>query len=334
MHLHGRKGVLFLALSLLAPASARAWNGTGHMAVAMVAWDQLTPVQRQAFVQILHAHPRYQKDLMQHLQPGDDPALHAFLEAATWPDLVKSPVNPLERTEDHKPWHYVDYPYDLDGQHGPMPGETWDGHGNPTDLLQAMQMVTAQLRDPATPAPRKAIDLCWVEHLVGDAHQPLHAVSLYSHVYPVTKNPDGTTGGGDQGGNLIHVHTSQNPDQNLHSVWDGMEGQSYDPGAIRRIADRVEREHPPATMADAANVLDPIAWAKESFDLAKQDVYEDGKVLGVTRAQAQDNPDSVPPLPVGYEKQAHAAADERIALAGYRLADLLRSLPESPATRP
>ena len=312
-------------------SAALAWNGTGHEAVALVAWDQLTPPQREALSQVLKAHPRYQKDLMQHLPPGEDPAEHAFLEAATWPDYVKSPINPLERTEDHKPWHYVDYPFDQDGQQGPMPAEQWDGHDVPTNLLQAMKLVTTQLRDPATPAPRKAIDLCWVLHLVGDAHQPLHAVSLFSKDHPVSKDQPP---GGDQGGNLIHVRSSQNPDTNLHSLWDGLEGQSYDPGAIRKVADRVEKEHPPAAMAAAAAVLDPIVWAHESFDLAKHDAYEDGKVVGVTRDQAENNPDSVPPLPVGYEKQAHADADARIALAGYRLANVLRSLPESAATQP
>jgi hypothetical protein len=40
----------------------------------------------------------------------------------------------------------------------------------------------------------------------------------------------------------------------------------------------------------------------------------------VTRDQADANPDSVPALPAGYEKDALAIADQRIALAGYRLA--------------
>ena len=309
------------AAFLAAAPVVLAWNGTGHEVVAQIAWDQLTPPQRAAYVDLLKAHPRYEKDLMQNLQPGEDPGEHAFREAATWPDQVKSPVNPLERTEDHKPWHYVDYPYDLDGKQGPMPAEQWDGHTEPTDLLQAMQMVTAQLRDPATAAARKAIDVCWVLHLVGDVHQPLHAVSEYSNLYP----------DGDQGGNAIHVSTDDNPDTNLHSVWDGIEGGSYDPDAIHKTAARIEAAFPRATDGPGLAVTDPKAWALESLGVAKHAVYLDGKVKGVTRDQAQADPAAVPFLPVGYEHEARKAADARIALAGYRLAALLQSLPEATA---
>ena len=324
---------LALAVPLACSASALAWNGPGHETVALIAWDQLTPPQRQALVDVLKAHPRYEKDLMQNLAAGEDPGEHAFLEAATWPDQVKSPVNPLERTEDHKPWHYVDFPYDRDGKHGPVPPAAWDGQGVPADLLQAMQLVTAQLRDPSTALPRKAIDLCWVEHLVGDAHQPLHAVSEYSNAFP----------DGDQGGNAQHVCTLENPNSNLHSLWDGIEGQSFDPAAIRRAASRIEAAHPRSAEATPAAVLDPRAWVMGSFDAAKRSVYLDGKFNGVTRDQADQNADAIPTLPAGYERQARATADTQMALAGYRLAGLLQSLPEShdgggtttgPATMP
>ncbi len=300
---------------------ARAWNGTGHEVVALIAWDQLSPAQRSACGQILRGHPRFQKDLMQFAKPGEDPAEHAFREAAAWPDAVRTPTNPLSRDEHHAEWHYIDYPYDLDGKGGPRPAEKWDGHAAPTDLLQALQMVTAQLRDPATPAPRRAIDLCWVLHLVGDAHQPLHAVAEYSDAYPT----------GDRGGNLIHVATADNPDTNLHAVWDGIEGRSFDAAVIRKLADRIEKAHP-RTSADVA-ATDPIVWARESFEIAKHDVYLDGKIVGATKEQSAKARDGAPPLPAGYERRAHEVADDRIALAGYRLADLLKSI-VTPTTQP
>lgn len=301
----------------LAGRSAFGWNATGHELVALIAWDHLSRPQREAFTRALGAHPRYQKDLLQGLQPGENPDEHAFRDAATWPDVVKGRTHPLERTEDHKNWHYVDYPFDEDGKAGPLPPEAWDGRSTPTDLLQAMQMVTAQLRDPATPPPRVAIALCWVLHLVGDAHQPLHDVSLFSKDYPT----------GDQGGNLIHIRADTFPDFNLHGYWDGLEGRSLDPTSLRRNADRIEKEHPyDAATAELAET-DPKAWAQESFDLAKHDAYLDGHLHGVTPDQALDKPDAIPPLPPSYGRTAHDVADQQIALAGYRLANLLRSLP-------
>jgi hypothetical protein len=309
------------------PSPASAWNGTGHEVVAQVAWDQLSPSQRSALVDVLKAHPRFQKDLMQHLQNGEDAGEHAFREAATWPDYVKTPMHPLEKAEDHKTWHYVDFPYDLDGQDGPMPPTQWDGHSAPTDLVQALQMVTSQLKDPATPAPRKAIDLCWVLHLVGDAHQPLHDVSLFSKSYPVSKDP--TVPSGDQGGNLVHVATPDNPNANLHSIWDGLEGRSYDPDVIHKTAARIEKDHPRSSLSAEAAVTDPAVWTHDGFELAKHDAYLDGKIVGAARDPSQSSRRNAPPLPVGYESAARKVADVQIALAGYRLADLLRSLPES-----
>ena len=304
-----------LTIPLLVCPSAMAWNGTGHEAVAQVAWDQLTAAERRAAVAILQAHPRYEKDLMPHLESGEDPGEHAFREAATWPDVVKTPTNPLERTEDHHNWHYVDYPYDRDGKDGPLPAETWDGHSVPENLLQAMQKVTAELRDPAAAPARRAIDLCWVLHLVGDVHQPLHAVSLYSNLYPT----------GDQGGNLLRVHTDFNPAAALHGVWDGVEGRSFEPDAIHKIAARVEHEHPRSELAPQLAEGDDVrAWARDSFAIAKADVYLNGKLAGATRDQTDANPDAAPPLPVGYERHAHDVADRQVALAGDRLADLLR----------
>ena len=95
---HRKLQRLAVAVPLACCSSALAWNGTGHEAVAQVAWDQLTPAERAATVGILKAHPRYEKDLMQQLEPGEDAGEHAFREAATWPDVVKTPTNPLERT--------------------------------------------------------------------------------------------------------------------------------------------------------------------------------------------------------------------------------------------
>jgi hypothetical protein len=41
----------------------------------------------------------------------------------------------------------------------------------------------------------KSYDLAWLEHLVGDVHQPPHAVSRFTHEAPA----------GDRGGNSVHL---------------------------------------------------------------------------------------------------------------------------------
>jgi hypothetical protein len=307
-----------LALCLLFVSRCLAWNSTGHELVAQIAYDQLSPGAKARILVILKAHPRLKADLLQGIADGEDPDRAIFLRAATWPDMVRYPTNPLQRDENHPIWHYADYPFLLDGATTQPVAEHWDGHSYPQNLLQAMEAMRVQLADPALLPPRKAIDLCWVEHLTGDIHQPLHAVSEYSKQYP----------GGDKGGNSQIIQNPgdiiQNaPTINLHTFWDDIEGLSLDPADIRKIADRIEAEHPAAAWKDNLPVGDVHGWAEESFALAKSNVYLDGKLAHATQDEVSMNPDLAPPLPDGYEKAAVTLADQRIAQAGYRLAALL-----------
>lgn len=47
-------------------------------------------------------------------------------------------------------------------------------------------------------------------HLVGDIHQPLHSVAMFSNEFPE----------GDQGGNKITVKAPNGTSYNFHSFWD------------------------------------------------------------------------------------------------------------------
>jgi hypothetical protein len=264
----------------------------------------------------LRNHPRLNEDLLNDTDRGADPDLAMFLRAATWPDMVRYLIHPLSHTENHPKWHYMDYPFDLDGAHGPEPDVQWNGHTDPTNLPQAIDKMLAELKDPQTAADRKAIDLCWVEHLVGDIHQPLHATSLFSKEFPH----------GDQGGNLVFIKNAEDMSMPLHTFWDDLEGLALDYKTIRKSADRIEAEHPAAQLKDQASDLSVIDWAKESFDVAKSSVYLNGALPHVSKTEAISDPNSVPPLPPGYQQQALATADARIALAGYRLAAMLEQI--------
>jgi hypothetical protein len=63
--------------------------------------------------------------------------------------------------------------------------------------------------DPA----RKSIALTWLFHLVGDIHQPLHSVQIFTTDYP----------NGDGDGNQICVRPGEtSKPMNLHQFWDGL----------------------------------------------------------------------------------------------------------------
>jgi len=293
-----------------------AWNSTGHELVAQVAYDQLSPATRLAIVTMLREHPRLHEDLLHDDIRANDDNLAIFLRAATWPDFVRFPAHPMTHAENHPTWHYVDLPFETEGAKGPQPDLHWDGKSDPANLVQAMDKALAQLKNPATAKDRKAIDVCWVEHLVGDIHQPLHATSWFSNEFP----------DGDRGGNSVEIRTGTNQLVNLHYYWDSLEGMSMDPEQIRKMADRIEAEHPTAEFKDQMKDLSSPDWMRESYELSKNVVYLNGALPHSTKDISTTNPSAVPPLPAGYEKQALATADTRVALAGYRLAEMLNEI--------
>jgi hypothetical protein len=85
------------------------------------------------------------------------------------------------------------------------------------------------LADPESPDLLKSYDLAWVLHLVGDIHQPLHAVSRFTHQLPQ----------GDLGGNRVRL-CDPACRQELHFVWDQALGRGTPTEALalagRRLA--------------------------------------------------------------------------------------------------
>src|SRR5687767_4356906 len=68
------------------------------------------------------------------------------------------------------------------------------------------------MRGNGSPA-EKAVALCWLFHLVGDVHQPLHTVALFTPDHPE----------GDRGRNLAFVRVREGGQiLNMHALWDGL----------------------------------------------------------------------------------------------------------------
>jgi hypothetical protein len=120
----------------------------------------------------------------------------------------------------------------------------------------------------------------------------------------------------------------------LHSVWDDLEGFNTRLVDIREIADRVEKAHPPSEFTQQVTDLNVKDWALESFELAKAKVYVNGKIPGVSSDAAKNHSDVIPVLSAQYMADAHEIADERIALAGYRLAAVLHNVAVKLAALP
>src|SRR5207248_11547137 len=74
--------LLALALLLGLCGPARAWNETGHLVTARLAWRQLTAGQRARVVAVLKQHPHYEEYLAAHRPEGFSEDEWAFMRAA------------------------------------------------------------------------------------------------------------------------------------------------------------------------------------------------------------------------------------------------------------
>src|SRR4051812_31038856 len=90
-----RKGIVVLLALVLGflPSAAFAWNATGHMTVAELAWRELSDQDRQKVAAILKQHPHYKSMLVEKKPDGVDEAEWVFLRASSWPDMVR-PARP------------------------------------------------------------------------------------------------------------------------------------------------------------------------------------------------------------------------------------------------
>ena len=290
--------------------TAQGWNSTGHMAVAYLAWQKLTPAERARVAVLLQKNPYYQKWLA-NIRPGASEAdrdMYLFMMAATWPDEIKAPASHYTgsdappKTEPatlndgytalqaHKYWHYVNTPL----------GDDATADTAPLTVPTVVEKITAFRAALATNEPDdlKSYDLVWLLHLVGDVHQPLHCVTRVSAANPR----------GDLGGNLVAI---TGPARELHIFWDTAlgEGETGDFQAAVKSAAKLPESDPSLAIDD--NEGD---WAAESYALAKSAVYVDpvGPGLGPYT------------LTAAYTANAQQIAKQRGALAGARLARLIK----------
>jgi S1/P1 Nuclease len=296
--------VLFLVVC----SNALAWNSVGHMTVAYAAYQRLTPAERTRAAVLLKLNPDYSKWLSL-IKPGTSTAdqdMYVFMMAATWPDEIRAdntfsgnddiPKGELPSLNDgygakhrHEYWHFVDTPFSTDGTKLPaVPSPS---------IVQKISVFRAALAT-GEPDLLKSYDMVWLVHLVGDVHQPLHCTTRVSQAKPH----------GDLGGNLVTV---QGPAAELHAFWDDAVGMGGTPNFLTAVKVGQALPAPDPSLVGDDKESD---WAAESFSLAKSNVY-------VAPISAGLGPYD---LSGTYTSNTQQIAEARIALAGARLANLLK----------
>ncbi len=294
-----------VCMAVLTP-TALAWNRAGHQVSGAIAYQVLqkeSPETLAKAVALLKKHPDYERSWKKKVEAADaeDHDVLLFMLAARWPDDIRR--NPVY---DHPKWHYIDFPFVPDGQ----PETVHALPPNEDNILKGFQFNLRIVQGQSTDAD-KAVALCWLFHLIGDVHQPLHATGLFTTAYPK----------GDQGGNLVFVRVEEGGRAiKLHYFWDGLILGSENIRAARNLATKLLNQ-PDFARERLSELKEPDfeKWAKgESFPIAKEITYLNGKLQG------NPDPTLAPVLPEGYTTRAKAVAERRIVLAGYRIADLLK----------
>ena len=301
---------------------ARAWDDTGHKITGYIAWQRMLPEVREKVVKTMLAAPEDAQLSTFYATYGprtvESRRREFFMLATTWADIIRD-RNFKTRFEKyaHSDWHYDDHFWEEKDGKPVMVAATEPGGQAVKKMNEFGQVIKSNASDM-----EKAIAIAWLEHLIGDIHQPLHTSARIASFAPK----------GDQGGNLFQLTPRDTPraDQvNLHWFWDsivvrnqpnskdGCEGEYIDP-----LAADIMKEFPYDKLRSRLNAGKFASWKDESFDIATSEVYK-----GVVGFQMPSE---------DYRKKAFRIARERLALAGYRMAELFNDAfaPAAPAPQP
>jgi hypothetical protein len=286
---------IFSVLLLLLPIQAQCWWEEGHQVIARIAVRHLTPGALARVAEILE------------VENTPESVADAMAAASLWADEVKKDTGTGA-------WHFLDLT--LQDSRANIAERCPDN-----DCISArIGIFAAQLKaaDPDADSAWSDQDaLRFLIHLVGDLHQPLHAIS-----------------NADQGGNCELLEEPVDEARNLHGVWDG-------PLVSRMGADdtllAAQLDSEIATLSDYQRADfssgDPDDWAWESHRLAIVNIY---KRLRIPK-QDIAFPDSCAQAPEEI-RELHIQTDEdylaamqpmvrdQLKKAGLRLAKLLNEI--------
>ncbi|MBS1707768.1 MAG: S1/P1 nuclease [Armatimonadetes bacterium] len=171
------------------------------------------------------------------------------------------------------------------------------GHPTPANddgqlMKKLPELIDSLTRDHGA-TKEVAFKLAMLGHLVGDCHMPLHTSAMWLP----------QTGKFDRGGNDYKLQDSRH---NLHLFWDALPT-----GNVDTLVDKIMRDHPATSYSHRRLTIGPEVWADESWKISRDFVY--------TTPQGQEPSKE-------YTDKALRIAYDRLALAGYRLAEVIKTI--------
>ncbi|HXH69308.1 MAG TPA: S1/P1 nuclease [Pyrinomonadaceae bacterium] len=292
-------------------SSVSAWDDTGHKVTAYIAWQQMTPEVRAKAVNLLLSAPE-DSHLSVYYAAGSRSAsakeLELFMIASTWADIIRNRDFKVRFEKYNQgPWHYADIFWKQTNGKAEIMENRSEGQA-----IAKLYDFEKNLKDNSVSDAEKAINLAWFLHVGGDVHNPLHNASRITETEPK----------GDQGGNLFLLSPPDAKENrvNLHSYWDSILGRNIlrendacDSDYIALIAQKITKRHPFSQMKNRLKLGDYKEWNNEGFKLLNQEVYLDELKRGELPSKK-------------YQDRSFATGQEQIALAGYRLAEMLNRI--------
>jgi hypothetical protein len=258
-----------------------AWGHEGHRLTALVAEQYLSPEAKAQIAELLQS---------------DSKNSEMLADVAPWADEYRT-----DHPETAK-WHFVDIPKaaaTFDRSRDCPVSETDPKSPWRDCVTDRILFFEGRLADTSLRESERATALKFLVHLIGDVHQPFHAL------------------GDDRGGNNISVTflgsgMCSSYHCNLHGVWDSsiIESQGLSETKYIEKLDQEIKDNNWERMAGG----EPTTWANISHHYAVEALAPNGAIL--TRE---------------YVAQETKVVDAELALGGLRLARVLNRILGTPA---
>ena len=327
-----------LSPAVLASGESAAWENPGHQVVGRIA-DL-----------ILEQHPAT-RDKVRLLLEGA-----SLSDAAIWADCAKDaeafcgrPPSQDELTfvrdnKDHRAFHYTDVPVQ---QPQYVLGTAGTAHNDAVQIIRyAIRVLSNAAPEPGPANLDKKRSIWLLAHLVGDIHQPLHVGALfYDRKCQAKVDPNeygafhpefglGKTGlvAETVGGNALLLTPWNNPFNNLHIFWDrttvidAMQAAGVADQSVDTFAQYIVKNPPIGWETPGALDGWSRSWANEILPLAKEAL--DRVTIDKSVSLEPDKPHChwQTSYDASYRQWAQEQARIQLGKAGFRLAELLRTI--------
>ena len=278
-------------LLLISLPSYHTYGGLGHALTGVIASQLLTLPEFSTFQKFIDFMAKNYTNVA------------TFGEAARFSDDIRS------NTSDYDTWHYMQKCYSSDQI------TRCSAVRAPNSFTVLCDSIDI-LKNSSEPFEKKAFYFMFLMHLMGDIHQPLHNIRLFSQNFPR----------GDSGGNAIPIKY-QGILGNLHEFWDNLcimkpvnpsrpftkypkIKASLEILASQYIANNTFSVNEVEFKGNYSRIEE---WMNEGYGLAIKYAYEPSVVTDGNLTDA-------------YAGKCRQVVDRQIALAGFRMANVMKYL--------